>query len=103
MTPAFTKCVNDGTYNRFVQKSSDAFASSGYRGTPTVLLNGKDLSKEKGGQFSPADLKKMVLDADKAKQPGKSAAPHTGSSPQGRHPARSAAPRAEPTGRGVTP
>ncbi|MGA5563218.1 DsbA family protein [Streptomyces platensis] len=104
VTPAFTKCVNDGTYNRFVQKSSDAFASSGFRGTPTVLLNGKDLSKEKGGQLSPADLKKLVLDAGKAKQPGKqSATPHTGASSQGRHTGRSAAPRAEPPAGSAAP
>ncbi|MGY5137940.1 DsbA family protein [Streptomyces nigrescens] len=117
VTPAFTKCVNDGTYDRFVKKSNDAFSTSGYRGTPTVLLNGKDLSKEKGGQFGPADLKKMVLDANKAKQPGnkqpgkKSATPHTGASPQDKHPGtpqdkypgRSAAPQGEPTGRSAAP
>ncbi|MFE6740062.1 DsbA family protein [Streptomyces tubercidicus] len=112
VTPAFTKCVNDGRYNRFVEKSNDSFAGSGYRGTPTVLLNGKDLSKEKGGQFGPADLKKMVLDAAKANQPGKksappqgqqSAAPHTGASPQGRHAGRSAAPQAELNGGSAAP
>ncbi|MCB5910520.1 DsbA family protein [Streptomyces pinistramenti] len=72
---AFTTCVNDGTYDALVRKSNDAFASSGYRGTPTVLLNGKDLAKEKNGQFTPVEFKKMVLDANKGKQPGKSAAP----------------------------
>ncbi|MFJ9471045.1 DsbA family protein [Streptomyces caniferus] len=97
VTPAFTTCVNDGRYDRFVQKSTDAFATSGYRGTPTVLLNGKDLAKEKGGRFTPADLKKMVLDADKGKQPGKSAAPHTGTSP---HPGAST--RGRPAGPGAS-
>ncbi|MGX1973957.1 DsbA family protein [Streptomyces kronopolitis] len=87
VTPAFTSCVNDGTYDRFVQKSNDAFTKSGYRGTPTVLLNGKDLSQEKGGRFTPADLKKMVQDANKGKQPGKSLSPHPSTSP---HPGKQA-------------
>lgn len=87
VTPAFTTCVNDGRYDRFAQKSNDAFAGSGYRGTPTVLLNGKDLSQEKGGRFTPADLKKMVQDANKGKQPGKSRSPHPSTSP---HPGKQA-------------
>ncbi len=64
---AFTKCVRDGRYDGFVRKSNEAFASGGFRGTPTVLLNGKDLSQVKGGRVTPADLKKMVLEADKGK------------------------------------
>ncbi|MGW9428895.1 thioredoxin domain-containing protein, partial [Streptomyces decoyicus] len=120
VTPAFTTCVNDGRYEAFVQKSNDAFATSGYRGTPTVLLNGKDLSKEKGGRFSPADLKKMVQDANKGKQPGKSSSPHPGAaphkstshpgaaphkstSPQGRQAGRSASPRAPHPATSATP
>ncbi|MGW7573740.1 DsbA family protein [Streptomyces sp. NPDC054765] len=115
VTPAFTTCVNDGRYDRFVQKSNDAFAKSGYRGTPTVLLNGKDLSKEKGGRFTPADLKKMVQDANKGKQPGKSASPHTstsphtgstphtGTSPQGKQAGRSVTPQEKPTATSATP
>ncbi|MEU9123847.1 thioredoxin domain-containing protein [Streptomyces sp. NPDC048506] len=90
VTPAFTTCVNDGTYNAFVRKSNDAFAHSGYGGTPTVLLNGKDLTKEKGGQFSPTDLKKAVLDANKGKQPG--------SVPPGRGADASSGPSASPKG-----
>ncbi|MFJ6751835.1 thioredoxin domain-containing protein [Streptomyces sp. NPDC091266] len=78
VTPAFTTCVNDGTYDNFVAKSNSAFTSSGYRGTPTILLNGKDLANVKGGRFTPADLKKMVRDANKGKQPGKASPPGTG-------------------------
>ncbi|ARF54847.1 DsbA family protein [Streptomyces gilvosporeus] len=80
---AFTKCVNDGRYDGFVEKSSTAFSGSGYQGTPTVLLGGKDLSKEKGGKFSPADFKKMVLEASKGKPLG------TPQTPQAPKPARS--------------
>ncbi|WP_405741029.1 thioredoxin domain-containing protein [Streptomyces sp. NBC_01525] len=72
---AFTHCVESGTYNDFVRRSNDAFTKSGFRGTPTVLLNGKDLAKEKNGQFTPADFKKMVLDANKGKPPAKPATP----------------------------
>ncbi|MER6311930.1 thioredoxin domain-containing protein [Streptomyces sp. NPDC001657] len=111
-TPAFTACVNDGRYDAFVRRSNDAFARSGYRGTPTVLLNGKDLSKVKGGRMTPADLKQMVLDAAKGKQPG-TGAPSAPASPghgassghgasRGHHasPAASAAPG---TGAGAAP
>lgn len=72
---SFTQCVKNGTYDGFVERSNAAFAASGHRGTPTVLLNGKDLAKEKGGQFTPAHFKKMVLDANKGKRPGRSTAP----------------------------
>ncbi|MFF4605537.1 DsbA family protein [Streptomyces sp. NPDC001339] len=87
VTPAFTQCVNDGRYNGFVRKSSEAFSRSGYGGTPTVLLNSKNLAKEKNGHFTPKDLKKTVLAANKGKQPGNapsnggSAAPGTAPSP----------------------
>ncbi|MFG2529556.1 DsbA family protein [Streptomyces sp. NPDC048516] len=109
VTPAFTRCVNDGRYDHFAQKSTDAFAKSGYRGTPTVLLNGKDLSKEKGGRITPADLKKMVKDANKGKQPGKSASPHSGAAPhpatstRGKQAVRSAPPRGEQAVRSASP
>ncbi|MFF2806961.1 DsbA family protein [Streptomyces sp. NPDC058000] len=69
VSDAFTKCVQEGRYEDFVRKSNAAFASGGFRGTPTVLLNGKDLAQVKGGQVTPAELKKMVLAANKGKQP----------------------------------
>ncbi|MCK7622064.1 DsbA family protein [Streptomyces sp. RS10V-4] len=70
VTDAFTACVRSGRYDGFVRKSNAAFAAGGFRGTPTVLLNGKDLAQVKGGQLTPADLKKMVEDADRAKPSG---------------------------------
>ncbi|UQA96041.1 DsbA family protein [Streptomyces halobius] len=78
VTDTFTKCVNDGTYDGFVAKSNTAFSKSGFSGTPTVLLNGKDLSTVKGGQITPSEFKKMVRDANKGKQPGKPASPAPG-------------------------
>ncbi|MEW1656366.1 MULTISPECIES: thioredoxin domain-containing protein [unclassified Streptomyces] len=70
VTDTFTSCVKKGRYDGFVRKSNAAFANAGFRGTPTVLLNGKDLAQVKGGRLTPADLKKMVLDANKGKRPG---------------------------------
>jgi len=44
VTPAFTKAVDDDTYGPWVSKVSDAFNNSGVTGTPTLKLNGKQLS-----------------------------------------------------------
>ncbi|MBC3841975.1 thioredoxin domain-containing protein [Streptacidiphilus sp. 4-A2] len=44
VTPAFTKAVQDDTYQGWVAKVSDAFNNSGVNGTPTLLLNGKQLT-----------------------------------------------------------
>ncbi|MFH9422655.1 thioredoxin domain-containing protein [Streptomyces sp. NPDC017529] len=62
---AFTQCVNDGKYTDFVHKSNSAFTNTGYRGTPTVLLNGKNLADEKN--LTPDQLKQRVRDAAKDK------------------------------------
>ncbi|MFE6685430.1 DsbA family protein [Streptomyces sp. NPDC057743] len=67
----FTSCVKSGRYDGFVRKSNAAFAAGGFRGTPTVLLNGKDLAQVKGGRLTPVDLKKMVEEADQGKAHGK--------------------------------
>ncbi|WP_073952505.1 DsbA family protein [Streptomyces kebangsaanensis] len=62
-TPAFTKCVKDGTHDGWVDKSHQAFQAGGFSGTPTVLLNGKDILKDR--TMTPAKLKQMVEAADK--------------------------------------
>ncbi|MFJ8543182.1 DsbA family protein [Streptomyces sp. NPDC093586] len=61
-TPAFRKCVKDGTHDSWVEKSNKAFLSAGLSGTPTVLLDGKDIYKEES--MTPAKLKKLVQDAN---------------------------------------
>jgi protein-disulfide isomerase len=38
---AFLACVNDGTYNTWVNKNHDAFNSIGAQGTPTIYIAGK--------------------------------------------------------------
>ncbi len=57
-TPAFRKCVEDGTHNSWVTKSNKAFQSGGFQGTPTVLLDGKNIYQDRS--MTPAKLKQMV-------------------------------------------
>jgi protein-disulfide isomerase len=70
-TPAFRACVKDGKHDSWVSKSNTAFAEGGFRGTPTVLLNGESVFPGKGGaQISPENLKKWVAEANKGKPAG---------------------------------
>ncbi|MFB7516090.1 DsbA family protein [Streptomyces sp. NPDC056144] len=70
-TDTFRSCVNDGTHDSWVKKSNEAFQSGGFRGTPTVLLNGESIFPTKGNeQISPENLKKWVAEANKGKKPG---------------------------------
>nr|WP_202437710.1 thioredoxin domain-containing protein [Streptomyces sp. SID5910] len=62
-TPAFQKCVQDGTHDSWVEKSNKAFLAGGFSGTPTVLLDGRNIYKE--DSMTPAKLKQLVQDADK--------------------------------------
>ncbi|MFB7508941.1 DsbA family protein [Streptomyces broussonetiae] len=57
-TPAFQKCVNDGTHDSWVNKAHKAFQSGGFTGTPTVLLGGKNIYNDR--TMTPAKLKQMV-------------------------------------------
>ncbi|MFF1769532.1 DsbA family protein [Streptomyces sp. NPDC058249] len=63
-TPAFQKCVNDGTHDSWVVKSNSAFQSGGFSGTPTVLLGGKNIYADQ--TMTPAKLKQMVEAENKA-------------------------------------
>ncbi|MGV9254798.1 DsbA family protein [Streptomyces sp. NPDC003697] len=62
-TPAFRSCVKDGRHDSWVQKSEKAFEAGRFSGTPTVLLNGKNVYKDR--TMTPAKLKQMVQNADK--------------------------------------
>ncbi|MFK4147537.1 thioredoxin domain-containing protein [Streptomyces sp. NPDC004065] len=62
-TPAFQKCVKDGTHDSWVDKSNKAFQTGGFSGTPTVLLNGKNIVEDRS--MTPAKLKQEVEQADK--------------------------------------
>ena len=59
-TPAFRSCVEDGAHDSWVAKSQEAFSKSGHRGTPTVLLNGKDVYNNPQKPLTPARLQKLV-------------------------------------------
>ncbi|MEV5338152.1 thioredoxin domain-containing protein [Streptomyces sp. NPDC052676] len=62
-TPAFRKCVEDGRHNGWVDKSAEAFSSGGFTGTPTVLLDGKNIYQDQ--TMTPAKLKQRVQEAAK--------------------------------------
>ncbi|MGX1562604.1 DsbA family protein [Streptomyces sp. NPDC055506] len=62
-TPAFRKCVQNGTHNGWVAKSHEAFNKGGFSGTPTVLFKGENIYQDRA--MTPAKLKKMVLEANK--------------------------------------
>ncbi|MFF4831159.1 DsbA family protein [Streptomyces sp. NPDC001315] len=62
-TPSFRACVENGTHNSWVVKSNKAFQAGNFGGTPTVLLNGKNIYQDR--TMTPAKLKKMVQEAAK--------------------------------------
>ncbi|MFD3869578.1 DsbA family protein [Streptomyces sp. NPDC058623] len=77
-TPAFRACVEDGTHNSWVAKSQDAFRAGNFRGTPTVLLDGKDIFADQADPLTPQKLKAKVEAAAKSPS-GASGAPKSGS------------------------
>ncbi len=58
-------CIDNGAYDAWASKSTDAWNKAGYSGTPTVLVDGKDISA--GRVPSPAQLKRAIDDALAAK------------------------------------
>ncbi|WP_225831320.1 thioredoxin domain-containing protein [Streptomyces sp. NK08204] len=55
---AFQKCVKDGAHDSWVDKSNKAFRTGGFTGTPTVLLDDKNIYQDR--TMTPAKLKQMV-------------------------------------------
>ncbi|EPH44517.1 thioredoxin domain-containing protein [Streptomyces aurantiacus] len=64
VTDTFKKCVNDGEHNSWVAKSQEAFGKANLRGTPTVLLDGKDIFADQRNPVTPQKLKAMVEKAN---------------------------------------
>ncbi|MES5822959.1 thioredoxin domain-containing protein [Streptomyces sp. RG80] len=62
-TATFRTCVEDGTHDSWVTKSAAAFRNGGFSGTPTVLLDGKNIYQDQ--TMTPAKLKKQVQEANK--------------------------------------
>lgn len=69
-TGTFTRCVNSGKYNDWVEKSNADFANSGHNATPTILLNGTDVYSGTGDPLTPERLKRRVAEANKGKKRG---------------------------------
>ncbi|AZM52719.1 hypothetical protein DMA15_09005 [Streptomyces sp. WAC 01529] len=64
VTDSFKKCVEDGKHDSWVAKSHKAFQDAKLQGTPTVLLNGKNIYGQQN-PLSPQKLRQLVADADK--------------------------------------
>ncbi|MFC5723094.1 DsbA family protein [Streptomyces gamaensis] len=64
-TAEFEKCVTDGTHNSWVKKSNEAFNSSQYKATPTVLVNGKSVYGDPANPLTPDKLRKLVGEGPK--------------------------------------
>ncbi|MFE2587045.1 DsbA family protein [Streptomyces sp. NPDC059378] len=62
-TPEFRKCVEQGTHDSWVVKSNEAFQAGKFGGTPTVLLDGKNIYQDR--TMTPQKLKEMVQEAAK--------------------------------------
>jgi protein-disulfide isomerase len=62
VTPQFTKDVQDRVYAPWAQKVSDTFNTSGVTGTPTLKLNGKQLTvfDGQGNAITPAQYTALV-------------------------------------------
>ncbi len=62
-TQAFRECVEEGTHDGWVAKSNEAFRNGGFSGTPTVLLDGKNIYQDR--TMTPAKFKQLVQEAGK--------------------------------------
>lgn len=88
-TPAFRSCVEDGTHNSWVNKSQDAFRAGNFRGTPTVLLDGKDIFADQANPLTPQKLKEKVEAAGKGGPGGVKGSPSASASASSGSPAKS--------------
>jgi len=63
----FESCVNDGTYNDWVQQVAAAGTTAGITGTPTVLVDGKKLTPTKDADYftDPSVMRDAVAAAQK--------------------------------------
>lgn len=102
VTPEFRACVEGGTHDTWVKKSQDAFRKGEFRGTPTVLLDGKDIFADQANPLTPQKLKEKVEAAGKGAPGGgkasASASPSASASATGKSSSgRSASPSASST------
>ncbi|CAM5403857.1 membrane protein [Streptomyces avidinii] len=96
-TPEFRACVENGTHDSWVGKSHEAFRAGKFRGTPSVLLNGKDIFSDQANPVTPQKLKEQVEAAGGVVKPSPSGSATPGSG--GKNGAK-ASPSASRTGSG---
>ncbi|MGW5865412.1 DsbA family protein [Streptomyces sp. NPDC055239] len=65
VTDPFKKCVDDGKHDSWATKSNKAFQESGLKGTPSVLLDGKNIFGDQKNPLTPAKLKAKVEAANR--------------------------------------
>ncbi|MET8698821.1 DsbA family protein [Kitasatospora sp. NPDC058032] len=71
VTPTFEACVNDVKFSGWVSAVQQDFDKSGFKSTPTVLLNGQPIyPKFNNEEITPANLVKWVDAANQGKQLG---------------------------------
>lgn len=61
-------CVDEGRFEPWIEEATDAWRADGFGGTPTVVVDGKEVTGETNGQQTiptPADLQKAVEAARK--------------------------------------
>ncbi|WP_449481644.1 DsbA family protein [Streptomyces avidinii] len=103
-TPEFRKCVEDGTHDSWVKKSQDAFRAGKFRGTPTVLLDGKDIFADQANPLTPQKLKEKVEAAAKGGTGGGAKPSASASASASASPSASASRSGSPAaGRSATP
>lgn len=62
-TEEFRDCVREGTHDDWVKRSTEAFGDSDYDATPTLLMDGENLSADRTTPFTPDDLVAKVEEA----------------------------------------
>ncbi|MEV8325953.1 thioredoxin domain-containing protein [Kitasatospora sp. NPDC056731] len=63
-TPAFEQCVKKGTHEAWVRTVTEEFRDHKFRGTPAMLLNGKQLDGHAGGAMASKEaFEGAVLEA----------------------------------------
>jgi protein-disulfide isomerase len=75
--PGFQECVNKGNHNGWVQANADNFNKLGLPGTPTVFIDGQQLSFNQNSAAAVQQYFQQQLDAAYAKHGGKPGTPTT--------------------------
>jgi protein-disulfide isomerase len=58
-----TTCINSKKFGPWIKKSTAAFGKAGYTGTPTIVVDGKQVKGAGGGSPTVAELQKAITAA----------------------------------------